>query len=424
MQTVKHRNSYHTNTKIFARKGLLSTELLKLIPSSNLSRWLKEPENKYIDYTLNGLIDQDIELFQNQNEFPSSKKLSRAYIQLLKGAYTIFDQIKDFNKVLKKNKDIIVNTIESIKNWISIDEAIKLFRISRATYQNYKIQVLNKCEASYIFWCVKRYPQQLLNQEVIKIKEYFNNSDYKSWSKSSIYYMGLRKKDFSFCLATFYKYSSLLGIDNGRHLQNKPEYSPLLTTKPNQIWCADITIFKTANGVKHYIHLLIDHYSQMILGWYIGLKPSPKAIKELLQNTFKELPKPTTIEFVTDGGVENINTTVKEYIKSIEPNIIHNIAQKDIASSNSMIEAINKTLKYQYLYQLHIENTLQLYNTFPQIIRNYCNIRPQHSLKGNTPFETYNGKTISISHYNSHFQAQKQFRKEQNNKNNCKKCME
>ncbi|MET3047599.1 hypothetical protein, partial [Flavobacterium covae] len=95
MQTVKQRNSYHTNTKIFARKGLLSTELLKLIPSSNLSRWLKEPENKYIDYTLNGLIDQDIELFQNQNEFPSSKKLSRAYIQLLKGAYTIFDQIKD-----------------------------------------------------------------------------------------------------------------------------------------------------------------------------------------------------------------------------------------------------------------------------------------------------------------------------------------
>ncbi|MET3047648.1 hypothetical protein, partial [Flavobacterium covae] len=84
------------------------------------------------------LIDQDIELFQNQNEFPSSKKLSRAYIQLLKGAYTIFDQIKDLNKVLKKNKDIIVNTIESIKNWISIDEAIKLFRISRATYQNYK----------------------------------------------------------------------------------------------------------------------------------------------------------------------------------------------------------------------------------------------------------------------------------------------
>ncbi|QYS92589.1 hypothetical protein JJC04_04250 [Flavobacterium covae] len=86
----------------------------------------------------------------------------------------------------------------------------------------------------------------------------------------------------------------------------------------------------------------------------------------------------------------------------------------------SILLAINKTLKYQYLYQLHIENTLQLYNTFPQIIRNYCNIRPQHSLKGNTPFETYNGKTISISHYNSHFQAQKQFRKEQNNKNNCK----
>ncbi|QYS91879.1 hypothetical protein JJC04_04195 [Flavobacterium covae] len=51
-----------------------------------------------------------------------------------------------------------MNTIESIKNWISIDEAIKLFRISRATYQNYKIQVLNKCEASYIFVVCKTLP--------------------------------------------------------------------------------------------------------------------------------------------------------------------------------------------------------------------------------------------------------------------------
>ncbi|OWP82955.1 hypothetical protein BWK59_13100 [Flavobacterium davisii] len=422
MQIIKHRNSYHTNTKIFARKGLLSKELLKLIPSSNLSRWLKEPENKYIDYTLNDLIDEDIDLFQNQNEFPSSKKLSRAYIQLLKGTYTIFDQIKDFNRVVKKNKDIIVNTIESIKNWIPVPEAIQLFRISRATYQNYKTQVLNKCEASYIFWCVKRYPQQLLNQEVLKIKEYFNNIDYKFWSKSSIYYMGLRNKDFNFCLATFYKYSNLLGINNGRHLQNKPEYSPLQSIKPNQTWCADITVFKTANGVKHYIHLLIDHYSRMILGWHIDLKPSPKAIKELLENALEELPKPTRIEFVTDGGIENVNTTVEEYIKSIEPNIIHNIAQKDIPSSNSMIEAVNKTLKYQYLYQSHIENTAQLDKALLEFIRNYIYIRPQHSLKGNTPFETYNGKTMSISHYNSHFEAQKQFRKEQNTKSSCKKC--
>ncbi|WP_395060373.1 DDE-type integrase/transposase/recombinase [Flavobacterium sp.] len=426
MSTLQIRRSWDTNVKIYVRNGLhknLSKELLQTLHPSNISRWQKESENKYQNVGLQSYITKDLALIQEQNEFPSSKKLSWAYIKLLKGAYEVFNQIKDFNKTIKANKQIIVNTVEAIKSYIPTAEAIKLFRISRATYQNYKIQVLNKCDASYVFWCVKRYPQQLLNKEILKIKGYFENPDYQFWSKSSLYYLGLRNQDFGFCLATFYKYAKLLGFNNGRHLQNKPQCTPLVSTKPNQIWCADITIHKTNDGVKHYIHLLIDHYSRMILGWKVDTKANPKIIKSLLENAFQKLPNPATIEFVTDAGVENVNATVQEFVASTGLKIIHQIAQRDILSSNSTIEAVNKTLKYQYFYKPHLLTSSLFLKELPFSINNYCTVRPQHSLRGNTPFETYHGKGIAVSQYNSHFEGQKQLRKTQNHLNRCKKCM-
>ena len=421
MQIIQTRVSWDTNVKIYIRNGLhknLPQEVLKTIPRTNIHRWVNEPSDKYKNCGLQHLIEQDFELLKSQNEFPSSKKLSWAYIKILKGAYVIFNQIRDFDKTIKANKQIIVDTVEAVKEYIPTKEAIKLFRISRATYQNYKVQVLNKCEASYIFWCVKRYPLQLLNKEILAIKNYFENPQYQYWSKASLYYVGLRNNDFNFGLATFYKYSKLLGFKNGRHLQVKPNYSPLVSTKPNQIWCADVTILKTADGVKHYIHLLVDHYSRMILGYQVAQSAQPKIIKNLLQIAFEKQAQTESIDFVTDCGVENVNKTVASYISSTGNKIIHKLAQRTIPESNSVIESINKVLKHQLLLPRNLQNGSQLEIALPEDINTYCYVRPQHRLLGNTPFESYNQKPIVIPD----FTTQKIARIAQNQLNRCKKC--
>lgn len=87
-----------------------------------------------------------------------------------------------------------------------------------------------------------------------------------------MYYLGFRNKDFGFCIAPFYKYTKVLGFKNGRHLHTKPKYTPMGSTKPNQIWCTNVTIHKTDDGVKHCIHFLIDHYSKMTLGFQVDNK--------------------------------------------------------------------------------------------------------------------------------------------------------
>jgi len=245
---------------------------------------------------------------------------------------------------------------------------------------------------------------------------------YQHWSKASIYLKSLRDGRLKCGISSFYKYCRLLGFKNKPRKPKSDSYSPTVTTKPNQLWCADVTIVKTQDNIKHYLHLLMDHYSKLILGYRLVNSPSGAMIKELLQDAC-HTHRPEELQFLTDGGSENVNSLVSGFINSPEVPISHIIAQKDVVFSNSMIEALNKTIKHQFLYPHQIANRKQLQTILEKVIPIYNTVRPQMSLGGNTPIETFNGRTIDLSQYTCGFEAQKAERKQQNKAHSCNICL-
>ena len=205
-------------------------------------------------------------------------------------------------------------------------------------------------------------------------------------------------------------------------MQPKVKYTSFRSTKPNEIWCADVTILKTLDDKKHYIHFLMDHFSKKILGYKVESSSQPKAIKELLQHAYDNHKNREPITFVTDGRCENVNTTVQDFLISTNENIKHLISQKDIPFSNSKIEAFNKIIKHQFLLPRNLENRKQLEAALKNDVLTYNTIRPELSLQGNTPAETFAGKSISLHSYKTHFLEQKNIRVVQNQQNSCKSC--
>ncbi|WOD45358.1 hypothetical protein [Hwangdonia lutea] len=57
------------------------------------------------------------------------------------------------------------------------------------------------------------------------------------------------------------------------------------------MWCAEVTIFKTNDGTKHYIHILMDHFSKMNLGYSIEKSSYGKAIRSLIKNALVFAPE-------------------------------------------------------------------------------------------------------------------------------------
>lgn len=429
---IANRVSWDTNVKHYIRNGLYShlpKELQIKIPKSCYYRWKGEPDTKYLGCEVAEYINQELELIKKIGHHSRTKKVIESYFKLSDTFHEAISEIKGVKCVIANHKDLIVNTVESFKQYIPVENAIKIFNISRATYQNYKILVQNKCDQSYFLWCLKKYPHQLLKKEILQIKNYMENENYRYWSKSSVYLVALRNKSISCGLSTWYKYCKLLGYGK-RHLQAKKIYDSLVTHKPNELWCADVTIFKTSDGVKHYIHFLIDHYSKKILSYKVEKSSSAKTIKELLQEAFIKY-RPNNLQFLTDAGTENVNNTVSSFLNSLVFPIKHLIAQKDVVFSNSMLEALNKVIKHQFLHPKQIGCESQLLKVLEISVPTYNNIRPQWSLGGNTPDETFDGVKIDFTRFSAHFAAHKALRIAQNKqlfnssqgKNSCKLCV-
>jgi len=98
------------------------------------------------------------------------------------------------------------------------------------------------------------------------------------------------------------------------------------------------------------------------------------------------------------------------------------VAQKDIFFSNSMIEAVNKRMKYDFLFRntlLDIEHTRR----FLEIAVEQYNNRPHSALYGLTPKEVFYGAIPDKSRFKSQIQNAKLLRKAENKALTCFNCV-
>jgi transposase InsO family protein len=273
------------------------------------------------------------------------------------------------------------------------------------------------------------HPNQLLPVETKTMDRLLKNESFTYWPLVSVYYYALHNKLVSMSLSTWYKYAALLNITRMKPKSIKHYGVSVRALAPNQCWHADVTQFKTQDGVLHYIYLVVDNFSKMVLSWAVDTRLSGQIRATTFRDALKTalLHHPVIeegINLVVDGGSENNNTTVDEFIASISGIDIRKIrALKDVCFSNSQAEAVNRILKTAYLNHKHIPNTTGLYSTLKEVIHDYCHLRPHGSINGLTPFDCYTGKTVSAAIIKQQLTEARADRINQNSSLACPKCL-
>ena len=92
--------------------------------------------------------------------------------------------------------------------------------------------------------------------------------------------------------------------------------------------------------------------------------------------------------------MENNNNEMESFIRSDEISLRKLIAQKNIAFSNSVIEAQNKLIKYRYLFKQDFRDIHELKKGLEWVVFDYNYNRPHISLGGLTQFEARNSEHI------------------------------
>ena len=95
--------------------------------------------------------------------------------------------------------------------------------------------------------------------------------------------------------------------------------------------------------MKCYVYLLMDNFSRFILNYQVSENVSAKIRMKSIQQAFEQYIKVPgeDVRLIVDGGIENNNKAVDDYINSDEVSVQKLIAGKDIKFSNSIVSHPN-----------------------------------------------------------------------------------
>ena len=322
------RQSYHTNIKILTQFNLLSRGIYKQIPKSNISRW------KNIDLSSVFGIEQYQEHIDTIKELMKHKKFLKSCLALLRIKNALIEVYKNNRRKKIKDvklKEIIVYTIDRVRQIIGFDRAVKYFKITIQQYYAWAHQIKKKCLETIIDQCPRIYPNQLCKKEIEKIKECLWDIKYRGWAIYSIAWECIKKGTLFVSPGSWYKYAKILGFTKKLPQSRRKYPTGIRAEKVVEKIHADVTIFKPLDNIRIYIYLIMDNHSRYIFAWKASLMLSAEIFVENLKEAYKRYISPfyrgKPIELIVDGGSENNNYKVDDFLEDIDGNIKKLIAQ-------------------------------------------------------------------------------------------------
>ena len=164
-------------------------------------------------------------------------------------------------------------------------------------------------------------------------------------------------------------------------------YPYLLTgmeiTRPNQVWCADITYIPMAHGFM-YLVVIMDWYSRYVLSWRLSNTLDADFCVEALRDTLRT-GKP--VVFNTDQGSQFTGKAFTEILE--QRGIKISMDGKGSYRDNLFIERLWRTVKYEEVYLKAYQSGKDARIGIGDYLRFYNTARPHQALSYRTPGEVF-----------------------------------
>ncbi len=164
-------------------------------------------------------------------------------------------------------------------------------------------------------------------------------------------------------------------------------------TRPNQVWCTDITYIPIKRGFL-YLVAIMDWYSRKVLAWRLSNSMDVSFCLEALEEAFAHHGHPEI--FNTDQGSQFTSFDFTSVLK--DKGIKISMDGKGRWMDNVFIERLWRSLKYECVYLNAFETGLQARQNIGSWLVHYNQTRPHSTFNGQTPKEVYNQKIENQGH--------------------------
>jgi len=155
-------------------------------------------------------------------------------------------------------------------------------------------------------------------------------------------------------------------------------------TRPNQVWCADITYLPMRRGFL-YLVAIMDWASRKVLAWRLSNTMDAEFCVEALKDALARFGKPDI--FNTDQGSQFTSADFTGVLHDAEVRI--SMDGRGRWMDNVFIERLWRSLKYECVYLNAFETGSELHAGLSRWFGYYNGLRPHSGLLGQTPDEAH-----------------------------------
>ncbi len=155
-------------------------------------------------------------------------------------------------------------------------------------------------------------------------------------------------------------------------------------TKPNQLWCADITYIPMRRGFL-YLVAIMDWHSRAVLSWRLSNTMDADFCVSALEDAMNRYGVPEI--FNTDQGSQFTSYEFTMALRNAGVRI--SMDGRGRWMDNVMIERLWKSLKYECVYLRELETGSDLRRALAWWFDFYNNRRPHKTFDGRKPMEIY-----------------------------------
>jgi putative transposase len=171
---------------------------------------------------------------------------------------------------------------------------------------------------------------------------------------------------------------------NPEHKKYPYLLNDLQITKPNQVWCADITYIRVKYGWAYMVAIL-DWATRKVLSWRLSNSMDSSFCIEALNEALELYGTPQY--FNTDQGSQ---FTCADFLQPLKDRHVKiSMDGKGRALDNVIVERFWRSLKYEHVYLLEHESLAQTRIGISQYIERYNTLRRHYGISRRTPNEVY-----------------------------------